>query len=97
MTRILICGSRNQTSFEKNKNTLLEYPQYTETKLYMVNVKVLIIQDDIAKKLNMTVLEFSAEQKKYGLKAGPMRNQQMLVERKPDICYAFHESIGTSK
>lgn len=29
--------------------------------------------------------------------AGPIRNQKMLVEGKPDVVYAFHDDIGHSK
>jgi hypothetical protein len=37
-----------------------------------------------------STLEFPAEWDKYGNKAGPIRNQQMLDEGKPDLVVAFH-------
>ena len=36
------------------------------------------------------VLEFPADWDKYGKRAGPIRNQQMLDEGKPDLVVAFH-------
>jgi hypothetical protein len=45
------------------------------------------------------LLKFSADWKKYGRAAGPIRNQQMLDEGKPTEIWAFHnnieESLGT--
>ena len=34
--------------------------------------------------------------KKYGKKAGPLRNQQMLEEGKPDLVVAFPGGNGTA-
>ena len=50
-----------------------------------------------AKGRGCQVLEFPANWKKHGLSAGPKRNQQMLVEGKPDRVVAFHPDITTSK
>ena len=40
---------------------------------------------------------FPAEWKRYGKGAGPIRNQQMLDEGKPDVVLAFHENISESR
>jgi len=50
-----------------------------------------------AKGRGCQVLEFPANWSKFGLSAGPKRNQQMLVEGKPDRVVAFHPDITTSK
>lgn len=43
------------------------------------------------------LVPFPAEWEKYGRKAGPIRNQRMLDEGKPDIVLAFpdKDSVGT--
>lgn len=51
----------------------------------------------IAKTRGMDVTPFPAKWTKYGKKAGPLRNQQMLDEFQPDLVIAFPlpASIGT--
>jgi hypothetical protein len=41
--------------------------------------------------------EYPADWAKYGKAAGPIRNQQMLDEGKPDIVFAFHDDLAISK
>lgn len=40
--------------------------------------------------------EYKADWDKYGKKAGPIRNQQMLDEGKPDLVLAFPGGRGTA-
>lgn len=40
---------------------------------------------------------FPADWKRYGKAAGPIRNQQMLDEGRPDMVLAFHENISESR
>lgn len=42
------------------------------------------------------VEEYPANWKKYGRAAGPIRNQQMLDEGKPDLVVAFPGGTGTA-
>ncbi len=51
---------------------------------------------NIVKRLLVKYMEFPAEWKKYGRKAGPIRNQQML-DKDPDMVIAFHSDIAKSK
>jgi len=51
----------------------------------------------MAEHLKCKVLAFPAQWDKYGRSAGPLRNQQMLDEGKPDIVLAFHASLAKSK
>ena len=50
-----------------------------------------------AEELGIRVLPFPAEWKKYGKRAGSIRNQRMLDEGKPNFVLAFHNDIGNSK
>jgi hypothetical protein len=51
----------------------------------------------VAKELGLSFRCYRAEWGTYGLKAGPMRNQRMLDEGKPDVVMAFHQDIGKSR
>jgi len=57
--------------------------------------------DNIASKLcdelKVPQKKYPAEWSKYGKGAGPIRNQQMIDNEKPVICYAFHDTIALSK
>lgn len=43
------------------------------------------------------VRTFRAKWKRYGKKAGPIRNQRMLDEGQPKIVFAFHDNLEESK
>lgn len=49
-----------------------------------------------AEKYNIPVTVFQAEWHKYGRRAGPLRNEQMLREGKPDFVVAFPGGRGTA-
>lgn len=46
---------------------------------------------------NFDLKIYPADWNKHGKAAGPIRNQQMLDEGKPDIVLAFHDDIENSK
>ena len=50
-----------------------------------------------AQVLGIDVLPFPAQWNKFGKAAGPIRNQQMLVEGKPTYGMGFHSDIEHSK
>lgn len=55
---------------------------------------------EVAQKLGVSkdrILAFPAEWHKYHKAAGPIRNQQMLMEGKPTLVLAFHDHIVKSK
>jgi len=52
---------------------------------------------DYALKLGIAVERYPADWKRFGLGAGPKRNQQMLNEGKPQLVLAFHDDIANSK
>jgi hypothetical protein len=45
---------------------------------------------------DIDVMHFKADWNKYGRAAGPIRNQQMLDEGKPDLVLAFPGGRGTA-
>jgi hypothetical protein len=45
---------------------------------------------------NITSMAFPADWDHWGLAAGPIRNQQMLTEGKPDLIIAFPGGKGTA-
>ena len=49
-----------------------------------------------AEKMCQLVLAFPADWAKHGKAAGPIRNQQMLTEGKPDLVVAFPGGKGTA-
>jgi hypothetical protein len=49
-----------------------------------------------AKYHNIECIEEKADWEKYGKRAGPIRNQKMLDEHKPEIVVAFPGGTGTT-
>jgi len=96
--RVLVCGSREWA----NGEAMLRRLQTLEA-----HDKVVIIEGEargadlmakgIAKYFGWEVLPFPADWDKYHRAAGPIRNQQMLVEGRPDLVLAFHADLEHSK
>jgi hypothetical protein len=42
-------------------------------------------------------LRFDSDWKQLGKAAGPIRNQRMIIEGRPDLVIAFHDDLGRSK
>lgn len=94
--KVLVCGDRNYADYNAIKNYLLK------------NNVSCVVQgeapgaDSLAKRaaqeLGIKVLSYPANWSQLGLKAGPIRNVQMLSEN-PDIeqVVAFHDDIHNSK
>lgn len=49
------------------------------------------------RQLGLNTRRYPANWQRYGRAAGPVRNQQMLDEGKPDLILAFHQDIVNSK
>lgn len=105
--RVLVCGGRDYGKnpdgtdnaaeqdflFDYLMDILLEHPNMT------------VIQgeargaDALAKLwanfMKVPVVSFPADWKKYGNRAGPVRNLQMIEEGKPDLVVAFRGGAGT--
>ena len=101
MYKVLICGSRFYTRYEK----VLHYIR--RLKATSVHGDIVIIAggargaDALAVKAaiacGLPFREYPAQWEKYGKKAGPIRNQTMLDMEKPGLVVAFHEDIENSK
>lgn len=92
--RILICGDRNWTDGG------LIYQLLADVDAACVIEGKCRGADQLACKaaeaLNIPVQSFPADWGRYGGAAGPIRNQQMLDEGKPNIVWAFHDDLTRS-
>jgi hypothetical protein len=99
--RILVCGDRNWMDYKKILDTLREYDAFNIQDLPIVIDGEAPGADSLAHlaatKLGFARHRFHADWRKYGRAAGPIRNQQMLDEGKPDLVIAFHGNIEASK
>lgn len=93
--RVLVCGDRDWTDYELVVRVLVD-----------VRPTVVIqggcrgadaCAELAAAMLRIDMLTFSADWKTHGKAAGPIRNQRMLDEGKPDLVIAFHDDLGRSK
>ena len=97
--KVLICGARDWTDFERILLRLKELARSTNEPIFIIQGGAKgadTISRQCAEILKMNVIEFSADWEKYGKKAGPLRNIQMLNE-KPDLVLAFHRNLLESK
>lgn len=106
--RILVCGGRDFQDRKRLYSTLDAYALFTEPDEIgnTMPYGVTIISggakgaDSIAVDwavVNWCPFEvYHAEWKKYGRKAGPIRNQKMIDEGKPDLVIAFKGGVGTN-
>lgn len=95
MVRILVCGDRNWKRMDIIERELKKFPPGT-----------IVIEGEapgadtlgrfVAEKLGFKVIPFPAKWHIYRRGAGPIRNQQMIDEGKPDLVLAFHEDISKS-
>jgi hypothetical protein len=94
--RVLVCGSRNWQDLETIFRGLRD----------LGPIEVVIegeapgadrLAAQAAHRLGITVLRFPADWDRYGKAAGPIRNQQMLDEGRPDLvlAYPLPDSRGT--
>lgn len=97
MTRVLICGDRDY----KHDQKIFDYVQALnplEDIIIHGNARGADFYASTAAKLfGFAIIGFPAQWNKYGKSAGPIRNQQMLDEGKPDLIVYFHDNIKKSK
>lgn len=95
--RLLICGSRSWTD---------EGSIDQQIRLTRKSIEVVIegeasgvdrIARRVAERYGLPVLAFPADWKKYGRRAGPIRNAQMLAEGRPTCVVAFTDDFDNPR
>lgn len=94
--KILICGDRCWTDEQTIIDALFPYVMDRPTVIHGAQKGADIIGSKVASKFGLIVTAFHPQWFRYGLGAGPIRNQQMLDEH-PDLVLAFHNDIENSK
>ena len=93
---VLICGDRNWTDTASMRNCFFTFP--TDTVIIESEARGADrMAATYAAYFDFTVMRFPANWAKYGKAAGPIRNQQMLDEGKPDLVVFFHKDLASSK
>lgn len=96
--RVLICGDRNWAEGGTAYEEL--YRVYRDSQVECVIEGECRGADLMGRRaaelLKIPVLAFPADWRK-GRAAGPIRNQQMIDEGKPDLVLAFHHDIQNSR
>ena len=93
--RILVCGGRDFDDYSLLCNSVYEIcylKNWTLPNTVFISGKAKgadSLGEKYAKEWGAQVLEFPADWNKYGKRAGPIRNQQILDEGKPTLVIAF--------
>jgi len=93
---VLICGSRDWNNVELILDRLSSIPKGS-TLIHGGCRGADLLGAQIGKELGLKVVCFPAEWTKNGRAAGPLRNQKMIDEGKPDLVLAFHNNIDSSR
>lgn len=93
--KILVCGDRNWTGYDKIKEVLSQYPGaiivHGACRGADTNASLAAVE------LGLEARPYPARWNLYGRAAGPIRNTQMLDEESPDLVLAFHDDLSKSK
>lgn len=98
--RLLVCGGRDYDNKEQLYRILNQYRNRWAWPIAIISGMAKgadALGYQYAKEWGLTRYEFPADWETHGKSAGPIRNQQMLDEGKPDFVIAFPtpKSIGT--
>lgn len=104
--RVLVCGDRNWSNYEFMRKALAKF----ENEKGMITVLIegcargadsmaghLWAKEIDTPEHPIYVEHYPAQWDLHGKAAGPIRNQQMLTEGRPEVVIAFHEDIASSK
>ena len=98
MKIVLICGDRNWQDPEPIRKLLVQLKHLGYSTLVEGEQRGAdAIARELAKMYGLKVLPFPAKWEEYGKAAGPIRNQQMLDEGKPDLVAFFHLNLEHSR
>ncbi len=93
--RILVTGDR-QWSDEATVRSALEGLAPVSTIIEGEAMGLDSMARDIAREIGLSVMPYYADWSYYGRAAGPIRNNQMLENGKPDQVWAFHNDLPRS-
>lgn len=98
MKRILICGGRDYDDYERFREILHTYWRaYGDFEIISGGARGAdSMAERYAAEYKHEIDVFPADWDTHGRKAGPLRNQQMLDEGKPDLVIAFSGGTGTA-
>lgn len=94
--RILVCGGREYDNWQQMCEVLYPLATYHGLIIQGGAKGADFLARVFAKWRKIPCQEFAAEWKKHGRNAGPIRNQKMLDEGKPDLVVAFPGGHGTA-
>lgn len=94
--RILVCGDRHYNKLNIIERELKKFPSDTII-IHGTAPGADTLAAFVADRLGYKVIHFDAKWHIYGRGAGPVRNQQMIDEGKPDMILAFHDNIQESR
>lgn len=99
MVRVLVCGGRDYDDWETIKTTLdglsAKYGA-VDAVIYGAATGADSLVREWAKLRRVPHIGFPAEWPRLGKAAGPLRNQRMLADGKPDLVVAFPGGRGTA-
>lgn len=97
--RVLICGGRDYSDrafMHRILGTLQEGTPKIREVIHGAAKGADSLAGEWAKQHGIPSLEYPADWQKHGRAAGPIRNELMLREGKPDLVIAFHGGRGTA-
>lgn len=93
--RILVCGTREDVPALKRHLAAALWPYGSD--IHIIHGGCPTGVDKYADELPYSKTRFPADWSKHGRAAGPIRNQQMLDEGKPDLVVAIHTDPGLGR
>jgi YspA, cpYpsA-related SLOG family len=96
--KVLVCGGRDfeDWSLLSAEMTRVQGEHKIEAIIHGGARGADAMAGEFANTNNIREMMFEADWEKHGRKAGPMRNQQMIDEGKPDLVVAFPGGRGTA-
>lgn len=96
--RVLVCGGRDFINYPAVKRVLdgLKRDRGITTIISGHARGADQLGERWARETSTGCMDFPADWDKFGKRAGPIRNQQMLTEGKPDLVVAFPGGPGTA-
>ncbi|SRR6266849_768377 len=94
--RVLVCGGRDFSDFDAANEALTYHAFEADFIIHGGARGADSLAQDWADNAGLACLVYPADWKMHGRAAGPLRNQRMIDEGKPDLVIAFPGSRGTA-